>query len=460
MDHLGTLAAFCAETPAEAIPADVLERAALVLADSVGAIVGGAAEPDIAALRARPHIAPPGPALLLGTRTRTTPAAAALLNGTAGTVLEMDEGNQYARGHPGMHVVPAALAVAAARGGVSGRDLLASVALGYEAAARIGIATRLNPAMHPHGTWGAIGAAVAVQRLSGADAAAMRGAMNMAASLGLTTSRRTMLEGGTVRNAFTGFAAQAGVLVGDMAAAGFTADAGGVEHVYGRVAGTDFDVRALTASLGVRWEVARNYYKMHSCCRYNHAALDALARMRAERPGLEPAAIERIDVTTYSLAAELDDPAPVNVLGAKFSVPFAVATALITGSTGVESFTRDRVDDAATRALAARVRVREDRAMTAALPDRRPALVTLHLAGGETLTAATETNRGDRADPYQPDEIRQKYLSLACRLWPQAEAAAIWDGVIGLAGAETDSLLDRMAAAPEPETVAEPGAGA
>ena len=30
-------------------------------------------------------------------------------NGTAGTMLELDEGNQYARGHPGIHVVPAAL---------------------------------------------------------------------------------------------------------------------------------------------------------------------------------------------------------------------------------------------------------------------------------------------------------------------------------------------------------------
>ncbi|RDC75221.1 MmgE/PrpD family protein [Rhodovulum sp. 12E13] len=454
MDHLGTLAAFCAETPSEAIPADVLTRTALILADSVGAIVGGAAEPDIAALRARPFLAPPGPALLLGTEVTTTPAAAALINGTAGTVLEMDEGNQFARGHPGMHVVPAALSLAAARGAVSGRDLLAAVALGYEAAARVGIATRPNPAMHPHGTWGAIGAAVAVQRLMGANAAQMRTAMNMAASLGLTTSRRTMLEGGTVRNAFTGLAAQAGVIVGDMVAAGFTADAEGVAHVYGHVAGSSFDAGALTVSLGVRWEVARNYFKMHSCCRYNHAALDALAQIRAERPGLSPDEIERVEVATYSLAVELDDPAPANVLGAKFSVPFAVATALVTGSTGVESFTQERVDDPEIRALASRVGVREDKGMTAALPDKRPALVTLHLAGGETLTAATETNRGDWADPYPPGEIRDKYLSLTRRLWPEGAAIAVWDDLTGLSGGEADALFTRMARAATPETEA------
>ena len=34
--------------------------------------------------------------------------------------------------------------------------------------ARIGIASSLRPAMHPHGTWGTVGAAVAVARLAGA----------------------------------------------------------------------------------------------------------------------------------------------------------------------------------------------------------------------------------------------------------------------------------------------------
>lgn len=448
MDHLERLSAFCAQTSPDQIGEAALARAALVLADCIGAIVGGAAEPDSAALRDRPHLAPPGPALLIGTRRATTPAAAALLNGTAGTVLEMDEGNQFAKGHPGMHVVPAALAVAASIGGVTGRDLLAAIALGYEAAARVGIATALNPAMHPHGTWGAIGAAVAVQRLAGADAAHMRATMNMAASLGLTTSRRTMLEGGTVRNAFTGLAGQAGVFVGDMLAAGFTADQDGVGHVYGRVAGSRFAPEALTEALGERWEIARNYFKMHSCCRYNHATLDALDMILAAAPGLGADQIARVEVATYALAVELDDPAPRNVLGAKFSVPFAVASRIVTGGSGVESFTQARVDDPAIRDLAARVTATEDAAMSAALPARRPARVTLHLRDGQVLEGATESNRGDWADPYPEAEIRAKYLSLARRLWRAEAAAQVWDRVMEMPRTGTvESLQAAMAEA-------------
>ena len=447
MDHVGKLAAFCAEATAEQIGPEALGRAALVLADCLGAIVGGAAEPDVAALRARPYQAPPGPAALIGTTAATTPAAAAFLNGTAGTALEMDEGNQFAKGHPGIHVVPAALAAAAAQGGIPGRDLLAAIALGYEVAARVGIATVLNPALHPHGTWGAVGAAVAVLRLSGADAATMREGINMAASLGLANSRRTMLEGGTVRNAYTGLSGQMGIYVADMLAAGFCADTEGLVHVYSRVAGSAFTPEALTEDLGTRWEVARNYFKMHSCCRYNHAALDALDRILAAQP-VDAAAVTAIEVDTYGLAVELDDPAPRNVLGAKFSVPFAVATRLVTGSSGVESFATNRVADPAIRALAARVTLREDPELSAALPARRPARVALHLADGTVLRGETASNRGDWADPYPLAEVREKYLSLARRLWDEDRAAAIWDQTLALADGQTDDLLAALLAAP------------
>ncbi|WP_420394328.1 MmgE/PrpD family protein [Acuticoccus sp.] len=452
MDPLSTVAAFAADTPSAALPDEVLERTALILADCIGAIVGGAAEPDVAALTARPGVADGGTALVIGTTRTASPGHAALLNGTAGTTLEMDEGHQFAKGHPGIHVVPAALATASTRE-VSGRDFLAAIAIGYDVAARVGLASALRPAMHPHGTWGAIGAAVAVQRILGADAAAMREAMNMAASLGLTTSRRTMLEGGTVRNAFAGVSGQMGILVADLLAAGFTGDRDGVGQVFGRVASDRFDPAAMVEELSTRWEVTRNYFKMHSCCRYNHAALDALADIRARTPELDVKSIRRIDVATYALGVELDEPAPANVLAAKFSLPFALATTLVNGSSGVESFTLANVGDPAIRALAARVALVEDPQMTARLPDRRPALVAVSLSDGRTLSAFTETNRGDWTDPYAPAEIRDKFVSLATRLWPERAAIAVWNATLALTeAADAGGLLQLMADAPRPQS--------
>jgi 2-methylcitrate dehydratase PrpD len=431
MHYLDQVAGFVAETPTHDVPTEVIARTALILADCLGAIAGGAAEPEMRKLSARPGQAEGGPAVVVGTARTAWPAQAAFLNGTAGTVLEMDEGNQFARGHPGIHTVPAALAFAATRV-VSGADLLAAITLGYEVGARVGIATRLRPSMHPHGTWGAICAAVGVARLAGRDAAGIRQAMNIAANFGLSTSRRTMLEGGTVRNAFAGVSSQFGLIAHDLLEAGFEGDSDGVGQVFGHVVSDSFDVTAMTEGLGERWQVARNYFKMHSCCRYNHATLDALDMIEAREGRLDPDQVASVEVATYSLAAELDDQAPRNTLAAKFSVPFAVATRLITRSSGVESFTTGRIADPVTRALAAKVVVTEDPAMTAALPDRRPSRVTFVMNDGRRLKAETETNRGDWADPYPQDELREKFLSLATRVWSRVAAEVLWEETLAL----------------------------
>lgn len=446
MDALDRVAHFAATTKAGDVPAPVMERAAVIMADCIGAIVGGAAEPDVAALAERQTGA--GPALLIGTSQTRTAGIAALLNGTAGTTLEMDEGNQFCKGHPGIHTVPAALAFAAGRQ-VTGRELLAAIAIGYDVGARVGIAAQLRPSMHPHGTWGAICAATAVARILDATPAQMRHVISMSASLGLSTSRRTMLEGGTVRNIYAGVSGQMGVLVGDMISAGFTGDVNGVSQVFGHVVSDVFDEVAFAKDLGTRWEVSRNYFKMHSCCRFNHAALDALAIMQETHGTLDHTAIESILVETYSLAVELDDPAPQNVLAGKFSVPFAMATALVNGSTGVDSFTMPNVINPMILDLAKRVTLVEDPAMTACLPDKRPARVTVSLQSGDRLQASTETNRGDWSAPHPLTEIHDKYMSLATRLWREDDASRIWDMVRDLDKAgSVDALLSAMAKAP------------
>ena len=56
---------------------------------------------------------------------------ASFINGTAGTVLEMDEGSQFARGHPGMHVFPALLAAAQIQP-ISEKEFLTAFIVGYE----------------------------------------------------------------------------------------------------------------------------------------------------------------------------------------------------------------------------------------------------------------------------------------------------------------------------------------
>lgn len=428
---LDTLAEFLVGFRFDSLKPATVEQTSYVILDTMGAIAGGAAEPEMRALTAKLAVSPVGDASVIGTNKKAVSAAAAFLNGTAGTFLEMDEGNRFAKGHPAIHALPAVWALAEIKG-LSGKAVMEALVVGYEVGARIGIAAAMRPDMHPHGTWGTVGAAAAVAKLLGYDAGQMRETINVASSLTLATSKRTMLEGGTVRNAYAGIANRMALMAIDLVEAGFIGERDGLSSVFGHVVSERFDAARMIDGLGLDWQIDRNYFKLHSCCRYNHGALDALDALLATET-VTAEAVERIDVASYLYAAELDDQAPRNTLAGKFSVPFAVATRLVRGSSRVENFTWDAVRDERVQALAKRVFVREDTAMTAKLPQLRPARVDVRLRDGRTFSAAVEANRGDDQAPYSRDELTGKYFSLATRVWPHDDADDLRKTILALA---------------------------
>ena len=453
--YLEDLCAYLAGAEFADFPDVAVTRATQVLADSIAVIGAGAQEPEMIELRrAQGALAGAGNATVLTESWRTDPKTAAFLNGTAGTFLELDEGNQFARGHPGIHVVPAGLAIAETRG-LSGRDLLTAVILGYEVGARIGIACKLRMSMHPHGTWGTVGSAVTVGRLLGCGAEEFAELINISSSLGLATSRQTMLQGGTVRNTFSGVSGHMGILAHELLKSGFSGERDGLATVFGSVVSDSFEPAAMTQDLGRRFEIARNYFKQHACCRYNHGALDALETIleAAPRGAIAPEAVVSVEVQTYSLAAQLQDREPRNTLAGKFSVPFAIATAIVNGGTGVESFTIDQVRNEAIRALAGKVTVVEDAKLTAMMPARRPARLAIKLTDGTIYQAETLTNRGDVEDPYSDRELADKVDRLARRIWG-AKARAIADAADRILDMDDVCELTGLLGAGEPARAA------
>src|SRR5437899_9753103 len=201
-DYLDRLAAFVAATRFDRLPAATVAAAKLVLLDTLGAIVAGSALPEngklarLAAART-PHRA----ATLLGHRAKADPFWAALTNATAGVALEVDEGSRLGGGHPAIHVVPGALAVAEERG-LGGRRLIESLVTGYEVGSRIGGATTVRANVHSHGTWGTISTAVAVAKLAGAPAATVREVINLAASMSPANPWTPALDGARIRNLY------------------------------------------------------------------------------------------------------------------------------------------------------------------------------------------------------------------------------------------------------------------
>ncbi len=433
-NYLDQITAFICESTFEKIPANIVFRAKEVVTDTIAVIAAGAQEKEVKELTYKLAGANgSGASTVFGLGIRTEPLKASLINGTAGTFLELDEGNQFGRGHAAIQLLPALLAIAEEQN-YSGKDLLTAMVIGYEIAIRIGIACKLRISMHPHGSWGTVGAAVAVGKLLGYGEADMKEIISVSASMTTATNRKTMLEGGTVRNVYSGLSSHNGLLAHYMIQSGFTGESDGLKTVFGSVVSDSFSTEAMVEELGQRYEIGRNYFKQYACCRYNHSALDAINEIMTKIPSgrLMPDDIKEIDVDTYSLAAQLCGREPTNTLAAKFSIPFAVAARIVNGHAGVSSFTPQAVNDETIRLLAKKVTVSEDPSLTAMMPDRRPSRVNLALVNGESYQAEAFINKGDAEDPYSSEEIREKYFELLDPVYGHDQAEKLHERLMRL----------------------------
>jgi len=427
------LAKFCAETTFSQLDFQVVERTKLIISDTIGAILGGIVEPEVREfLKFRAgQKSKDRKVKIIGLNKWAEQSDASLIHGIAGTTLEMDEGNQFAKGHPAIHVLPALVSVVQSRlltQNISGQEFLNAFVIGYDVGARIGLASQLNPHMHPHGTWGVIGAASAIGVLLKFGHREHMQLMNISSSLTTASSRKTMLQGGTVRNVYAGLSNQMAHLAIDLIQSGFTGEVDGIGSIFGNVVSENLNDNLLLEKLGQRFEVMRNYFKLHACCRFNHAALDCLhdlMRDHQELSNIEQ--ISFIDVESYNLAAELNDPRPQNMLAAKFSVPFALATTLVNKNSQVLSFAGGALKNEKTMALSNKVSVKEISSMTEMLPEFRPAKVTIGMKSGKVFRHSVKTNKGDWQTPYSADELENKFHSLANRSLSQKKSKVLYD---------------------------------
>jgi 2-methylcitrate dehydratase PrpD len=388
----------------------LLEPLVRVLLDTLGVTVAGARTVEMRALTAAwgPE---PGRAQLFGVGKRAVPEVAAYLNGVSAVVLELDEGNKYARGHPASHAFPAALAVAQVRD-ASGPELAAALLVGHEVASRFGRATRLSPGIHPHGNWGTTGAAAAVARLMGLDGAGVAAALDVACGTVLATPFETALAGSAARNGWVGAANFAGISAARTASAGLARVEGSPRWTLGGILGA-FDPGELTADLGQRFDVEKGYFKRHASCSYTHPPGDAVLDILRHDPDLDTGRITAILVETHRTAANLNRTAVPTRLAAMFSIPYVVAAVLTTVGCSPAAFDDAHRADPEVRRLAELTRVVSTEEFDRRLPEERAARVTLTLDDGSVLAAEVPNPVGDIAHhPFGLPEIREKLGAL------------------------------------------------
>ncbi len=413
--YLDELSEFASQVSYDRLADSARTAAADVLMDTIGAITGGSRLKENANLARLAAGNGSGAATLVGHPLKAQPPMAALANATAGVALEMDEGTRLGGGHPAIHVLPGALAVAEDLGS-SGPQLAEALIAGYEVSSRIGGASRTHPNVHSHGTWGTIGTAVAVGKLMDLDASQMRSVINLSASMSPANTWTPCFEGATIRNVYPGRSGMQGVLAPQLLLCGFTPPIDAPTDVYTTILGDEFDHEAAVAGLGSDLlRIEQNYFKFHACCLYNHPVLDAVEAI-ARREDLEHANVRNVSVTTVPFAQRMAQDYPPNMLSAKFHVPYAVAALLVSGRSDITAFYQDSVDDSAIRSLTERVAIISDPTMDLQNPDKPCARVDVTLSDGRTISESTTYHRGDFQRRRSRQELENKFRFLASEI--------------------------------------------
>jgi hypothetical protein len=224
--------------------------------------------------------------------------------------------------HPGTAILPAALAVAEARGS-SGREFLTAVAAGYEVMERMAaefIPTVMARGFHAGPVFGIFGAALAAAKLEGLDADAVNGAIAQCVNLaagnleGARSGGRSLREGGAVRNALLAVAlARHGTPGGDTVLEGeagfYHAYAGNNrgELRYSFTGANRTDLAKITEGLGQNWIFLETLYRIYSTAGYNIAHIDVTARL-CEEHGIAAEDIDRIEAVVNWFETEYPSP--------------------------------------------------------------------------------------------------------------------------------------------------------
>ena len=437
-----TLGRFAADSPADDALMTRFVRFSLFDWATVG--LAGIDEPVARAARrvAQADALAQGGATLFG-GGHAAPAAAALANGATSHALDYDDTHFGHIGHPSVAVIPAAQALAEARGG-DGARLMPALGVGLEVACRVGAwlgRPHYEAGFHQTGTSGAFGATAAAGRVLGLDAARMAQALSLAATraAGLKSQFGTM---GKPLNA--GFAAEVGVTCALLAEAGAGATPEAIEGVqgFGPTHAGRADERALEG-LGEAWVFPAISYKFHACCHGLHAMLEALRKAKAE--GIAPEAVQAVEIRTHPRwLAVCNQAAPATGLQAKFSYRLTAAMALA----GLDTAALDVYSDATCArpdlvALRDRVTVVADASVADTASEVR---LTVH--GGEIEAAHDVLGDSD------PEVIAPRLRAKSATLLGETASATLWEEVEnidrhgGLA-----ALAGRLAACPAQQPV-------
>ena len=423
------------------VPEDVWDYLKLCLADAVGVAFASRAY-DFAhkSLDSLNLLGSEGQSTIIGQSTTVSLRDAALMNGLLVHGLDYDDTHLASVVHCSASAFPAALAMAEQRG-LSGEELLLATLIAIEVDAMLGTQAGgvfQQVGFHPTGVVGVFGATVAAARMMGADSEALVHAQGVALSLS-SGSMAFLDDGSWTKRLHPGWAASAALQAASLGISGFQGPSeayGGRFGFYALYApGASVETGAVSSQLFHDWALRSVAIKPYPICHFNHAPVDAALALRRQY-GFTPDAIESViialderqfDVVVNPIQAKR---APQSEYDAKFSAPYAVATALCKGSFSLADLGDAARLDPQVLSMAQHIDCAHDE--RSRYPDAFSGGVKITLIDGREFEHFEAVNRGAEGQLLPAEQVKAKFLDNCSLTISTERAEQLWSAMLNL----------------------------
>lgn len=446
---LERLASFACETTLGSVPEVVRVQARLCILDTLGCIIAGTRTEECELiLECEADEGAVSTVVIPGTAHRRSLLAAIRTNGYLGDVLEL---NDLIGGHASIGNVTASVALAESLH-ASGRALVEAVICGIEVTGRVYSAVYptlkrfTEMGLVPVGIPSTIGAAAAAARLLQLDRGQTLHAMAIAGTLaGWCPAEVVFGNGGTVKPMLFGAQPGAtGVAAALRARRGMKGPVNLLDSKFGYFATVSNGGRLPDEPLP--WFLARPRRKLHACCGYLHAAVDAMGHLRAELGQATADGWITVRVPPYVADVVNKSGPPVSANDARFHLQYCVALAacgheVLKPEHSIEFRSFFGRSDVA--AAVAKVRVVPDPALT----HYHQCNVVVDLGGSRVHERSVSAPRGTPGAPLTDADVVEKFVSLASPVLGYSRAAEFAAAVDRLEdAADIGALMSRLAA--------------
>ena len=411
-----TVARWIAEFEAGTAPENIRKSVNLILLDTLGVMVASTRDAVgrrcIAGARA---MSQGGDVIIPGGHddARLDVVSGALVYGTLGHGIELDEVHLPSRQHVGAAVGGAVLALGQHLGS-SMAQLREALLVGYEVAGHLGVAVDNNRLLdrnfHLTGVVSGFGSAAACARLFGLNAEQVYHALGLTASQASGTLAWHTESHHMSKSLQVGLGARGGVTAAFLAQQGYlgpVAVFAGPCNYFSAFRGEDPPADWFHR-LGQEFEILNSSMKLYAAGRPMHAALDAMLDLM-KRASIAADDIDSIEVRMPPGAARIVDGNYTNSIDCRT----VMATAALDGRFGLAQADDRRMAQSDVQALKQRIRLIHDTALDPYFPRSFPAAVRIRCLDGRELQDTVIAATGERGRPMTVAALQDKFGALA-----------------------------------------------